>query len=233
MADKTVSTFAPPCAMPNGLQWTDEGLYVIDQYSDRVYLMDEDGFVIRAFETPTANGSGIAYGGGYLWTASNGSNTRREPHDTDTGISWVYQLDPRDGRFVNRFRTPDGGGIHGIEWDNGLLWVTAFNPKSLHLCDPAKEFEVVKSFEVSTERLHGLARDGDGIWCAHTSDKVIVKYNIETGAETDKIVFPPESPAPHGLSIKDGVLWYADANVNNPRQKQELRTKPEIGIITR
>ena len=83
MPDKTVSTFAPPCAMPTGLQWTDEGLYVIDQYSDRVYLMDEEGFIVRAFETPTANGSGISHGGGYLWTASNGSNTRREPHDTD------------------------------------------------------------------------------------------------------------------------------------------------------
>ncbi len=233
MPDKTVSTFAPPCAMPNGLQWTDEGLYVIDQYSDRVYLMDEEGFIVRAFETPTANGSGISYGGGYLWTASNGSNTRREPHDTDTGISWVYQLDPQDGSFVNRFRTPDGGGIHGIEWDDGLVWVTAFSPKSLHLCDPANNFEVAKSFEVPHERLHGLARDGDGIWCAHTSDKIIVKYNIETGAETDKIVFPPDAPAPHGLSIKDGVLWYADANVNNPRQHQELRTEADIGIITR
>jgi hypothetical protein len=233
MPDKTVSTFAPPCAMPNGLQWTDEGLYVIDQYSDRVYLMDEEGFIVRAFETPTANGSGISYGGGYLWTASNGSNTRREAHDTDTGISWVYQLNPEDGSFVNRFRTPDGGGIHGIEWDDGLVWVTAFSPKSLHLCDPANNFEVVKSFDVPHERLHGLARDGDGIWCAHTSDKIIVKYNIETGAETDKVVFPLDAPAPHGLSIKDGVLWYADANVNNPRQHQELRTEAEIGIITR
>ena len=60
MTDKTVSTFAPPCAMPNGLQWTDQGLFVIDQYSDRGYLMDEEGFVTRSFETPTSNGSGIA-----------------------------------------------------------------------------------------------------------------------------------------------------------------------------
>jgi hypothetical protein len=219
--------------MPNGLQWSDEGLWVLDQYSDRVYLMDDEGFVTRAFETPTANGSGITYGGGYLWTASNGNNTRREPHDTDTGISWVYQLDPMDGSFVNRFRTPDGGGIHGIEWEDGLLWVTAFNPKSIYLCDPKKNFEVVKKFAVSTDRLHGLARDGDGIWCAHTSDKVIVKYNIETGAETDRIVFGEGSPGPHGLSIKDGVLWYSDANVRSSDQSEVLRAKADIGIIER
>ena len=233
MTDKTVSTFAPPCAMPNGLQWTDQGLFVIDQYSDRVYLMDEEGFVSRSFETPTSNGSGITHGGGYLWTASNGRNTRRESHDTDTDVSWVYQLSDQDGSFVNRWRTPDGGGIHGIEYDNGLLWVTAFSPKSIYLVDPAKDFEVVKSFEVPYERLHGLARDGEGIWCAHTSDKIIVKYNIETGAELDKIVFLEGAPAPHGLSIKDGVLWYADANINNAAQQQILQSKPDIGIIER
>ena len=233
MPIRIISKFSPPCKMPNGLQWTDEGLFVIDQLSDNVYLVDEEGYVSRSFGTPTANGSGITFGGGFLWTASNGQNTRREPQDTDTGIGWVYKLDPRDGRFVDRFRTPDGGGIHGIEWDDGLLWVTGFNPKALTLCDPAKRLEVVARFEVPTERLHGLAREGDGIWCVHTSDRVVIKYDIKTGVETDRIVFPPDSPAPHGLSIKDGVLWYSDANVNNPRQDQELRSEPDIGIIDR
>ena len=233
MPVKTVSTFHPPCKMPNGLQWTDEGLFVIDQYSDDVYLMDEEGYIVRSFSTPTANGSGITYGGGFLWTASNGKNTRREPRPSDTGLGWIYQLDPRDGSFVNRWRTPDGGGIHGIEWDNGLIWVTGFKPKALNLCDPADDFKVVNRFEVATDRLHGLARDGDGIWCAHTSDKVIIKYSVETGDEMDRIQFAPDAPAPHGLSIKDGVLWYSDANVNSPTQTQVLRDKPDIGIIVR
>ena len=32
-----------------------------------------------------------------------------------------------------------GGGIHGIEWDNGFIWVTAFNPKAIYKVDAAKE----------------------------------------------------------------------------------------------
>lgn len=229
----TISIFHPPCKMPNGLQWTDEGLYVIDQYSDYVYLLDDDGYVIRSFMTPTANGSGITYGDGYVWTASNGQNNRREKRDTDTNVSWIYKLNPRTGEFVNRWRTPDGGGIHGIEWDNGKIWVTGFNPKAILLCDPDDDLKVLNRFEVKTERLHGLARDGDGIWCAHTSDKVIIKYSVESGAEVDRIEFAPDAPAPHGLSIKDGVLWYCDANVNSPKQHQVLRDKPDIGIVKR
>ena len=88
------------------------------------------------------------------------------------------------GDFVNRFRTPDGGGIHGIEWDDGKLWVTAFSPKAIILCDPfdlvvnestdkvlnkqsgkvqGSQMKVIKKIEVDTERLHGLLMLG-GLW---------------------------------------------------------------------
>jgi sugar lactone lactonase YvrE len=216
--------------MPNGLQWTDEGLFVMDQLTDNVYVIDEKGKVLRTINTPTENGSGITFGGGYLWTASNGETVSRPYRSTDTHLGYIYKLDPKTGAAVDRYRTPDGGGIHGIEWDEGLIWVTAFSPKALILCNPDNDFKVVKKFEVDLPRLHGLARDGDGIWCAHTTDNVIVKYNIETGRETDRITMGPKDPYVHGLSIKDGVLWYADANFAG-KHGTAIRGKPEIGKL--
>ncbi len=233
MTVTTTPTYSPSCRMPNGLQWSDDGLFVMDQQTDNVYVLNEEGYVSRSFSTPTENGSGITVGGGFLWTASNGQTKFRDFRPSDTHIGYIYQLDLETGAFVNRFRTPDGGGIHGIEWDNDLMWVTGFKPKALVLCDPADDFKVLEKFEIETERLHGLARDGDGIWCAHTTDKVIIKYSVETGEETDRVQFPPGSPAPHGLSIKDGVLWYADANMVGPGFKDEPRPGPEIGVIGR
>ncbi|MEE8363074.1 MAG: hypothetical protein V3S18_03280 [Dehalococcoidia bacterium] len=231
MAVKTVSTYPSPCRMPNGLQWTDEGLYVCDQRSDNVFVLDEEGYVSRMIPTPTANSSGITVGGGFLWTASNGKTGFRDPRPSDTGLGYIYQLDLQTGEFLNRWRTPDGGGIHGMEWDDGLIWLTGFNPKALILCDPEKDFAVVEKHEVETERLHGLARDGDGIWCAHTTHKVIVKYSVETGEEQERIVFPEDSPAPHGLSVKDGELWYSDAMMVGGGHDDPVRDGPEIGII--
>ena len=70
---KTKKQFETPCKGPNGLQWTDEGLFVMDQMTDNVYVVDEAGKLLRTIATPTANGSGITIGGGYLWTASNGT----------------------------------------------------------------------------------------------------------------------------------------------------------------
>lgn len=227
---KPVSTFDSPCEMPNGLQWYNEELFVMDQLTDDVLVIDEEGNLLRRINTPTENGSGITVGGGFLWTASNGGTVSRPYRSTDTHLGYIYKLDMETGEAVDRYRTPDGGGIHGIEWDDGLMWVTAFAPKALHLCDPSDDMRIVKTFPVELERLHGLARDGDGVWCAHTTDNVIVKYNIETGVETDRIAMGPEDAFVHGLSIRNGELWYADANFAG-KHGTATRGKPEIGKL--
>ena len=225
---QAIKTFPTPCFMPNGLQWTDQGLFVIDQHTDNIYLLDQYGEVIRTIYTRNENGSGITIGDGYLWTASNGRTKSRPYRSWDTHLGYVYKLDLGTGCVVERFRTPDGDGIHGLEWDDGLLWITAFSPKALILVDP-KDFRVIKHFPVELERLHGLARDGDGIWCAHTGDRLIVKYSVETGEEIDRIAMPSDGPRPHGVSIKDGELWYCDANFPD----LDKQPAPEIGKIVR
>ena len=227
---KTQKQIETPCEMPNGLQWTDEGLFVMDQMTDNVYVVDEAGKFLRTIHTPTANGSGITVGGGFLWTASNGNSVSRPRRSTDTGLGYVYKLDLQTGEAVDRFRTPDGGGIHVIEWDDGKIWITAFSPKALILVDPADNYNVVHKFEVELERLHGLARVGDGIWCAHTTDNVIVKYDIDSGAEKERITMDPDDAYIHGLSIKDGELWYGDANFAGTHNTATLG-QPEIGKI--
>ena len=223
-----IEMFPPPGLMPNGLQWTNEGLYVMDQHTDNVYVLDERGRVARTVYTRTENGSGITFGGGYLWTGSNGVTLSRPYRSWDTHLGLVYKLDPVTGDVVDRYLTPDGDGVHGLEWDDGLLWVTAFSPKALILVDPS-DFRVIRKFPVELERLHGLARDGDGIWCAHTADRVIVKYSVETGEEMDRITMPSDGPRPHGVSIKDGELWYCDANFPD----EDRQPGPTIGKILR
>ncbi len=230
MEGRLVPSLPTICGAPNGLQWTDDGLWIVDQLLDDAYLVDDTGEVIRKIGTPTENSSGVTFGGGYLWTASNGKTDARPFRSTDTHEGCVLKLDPSTGALVERFPTPDGGGLHGIEWDDGLLWVTAFNPKALILVDPA-DFTVLRTLPVELERLHGLIREGDGIWCAHTSDKVIVKYHVESGEILDRIDLPADGAAPHGLSMRNGEMWYCDANFSVKPSHSTRDEGSEIGKI--
>lgn len=187
------------------MQWTEDGLWVVDQVLDDAHLLDDSGNVLSRFRTITENSSGVTVGGGYLWTASNGTTKLRQFRPTDTHKSAILKLNPLTGESLGRFPAPSEG-VHGIEWDNGLMWVTAFNPERLVLVDPTS-FKVIREFLVQMKRPHGIALDGNGIWCAHTTDKAILKYHKEGGQVLERVNLPKEGPAPHGLSIKDGELW--------------------------
>tara|TARA_Y100000758_G_scaffold11945_1_gene8954 strand:+ start:335 stop:1027 length:693 start_codon:yes stop_codon:yes gene_type:complete len=215
--------------MPNGLQWFGDELFVMDQLTDDVFVLDEDGEIKRVISTETENGSGITYGGGFLWTACNGTASARPFRTHDDHVSKVRKIDPATGNTVDYFPTPDGGGIHGLEWDNGNIWLTAFNPRALILVD-GETYEVIHKFPCDLNVLHGLALDGDGIWCSDRAEKVVVKYDKTTGEEIDRLDLPGDGPDPHGLSIKDGVLWYSDADFP---AAEGMRGYPEIGAINR
>ena len=46
-----------------------------------------------------------------------------------------------------------------------------------------------------------MVRVEDGLWSTHTSDRVIVKLDLEDGTPLDVIEVPEDCPEPHGLSI--------------------------------
>ena len=212
---KLHTTLAPPATMPNGLQATDDGLWMIDQATEEIRLLDAGLNLVRTIPSPTENASGITVGGGYFWTGSNAPATARYPRPGDTRAPAILKCDLETGRVVQRFPTPDGGGIHGLEWVDGLLWITAFRPKAMTLVDP-DDFRVLRTVEVPHDRPHGLAWDSDGMWMAHTGLKLIVKYHAETGEELDRIQYPEDAPAPHGLTKWNGELWSCDANWPSP-----------------
>ena len=139
------------------------------------------------------------------------------------------QENPETGETVDYFHTPDGGGIHGIEWDDGNIWLTAFNPKCLILVD-GYTYDVLQKFPCDLNVLHGLAKDGDGIWCSDRAEKVIAKFDKNSGSKIDEICLPDDGPDPHGLTMLNNQLWYSDADFP---VAEVMRGYPEIGIIQR
>jgi len=217
--------FRSPYGVPNGLQITDEGVWVVDQITDRVALMsmadeDKDDYyghrrLIKDAPSESSNTSGLAYGDGSLWLAANGPGKQwRLPRPTDAPQGEILRIDPDTGETQGRWPIPTGGGTHGVEYDNiepGTLWVTTLKEQTITQMR-IDDWSVIRSLKLPYGRAHGVVRlEEDAIWVVHTGDRVIVKLDLATNDELDRIVVPEPHPEPHGLSICESGFLYCDA----------------------
>jgi streptogramin lyase len=210
---KVVKLFKSPDGNPNALEATAEGLWIGEQCTDRAHLVDwKTGKVKASVETESSNTSGIAYGAGSLWMAANGKAIGRAPRPTDSDTGAVVRVDPKTGKTLARHPIPGGGGVHGLEFAEGKLWITSLRIKKLSQVDP-ESFQLVHQIPVTLDRAHGLAWDPPAIWCMFSNERVIHKLDAKTGAILEKVTLTAEDPDPHGMCIWRGSLYYCDAGI--------------------
>lgn len=209
---KVVKLFKSPDDHPNALETSTEGLWVGEQTTDRAHLLDWQGNRIRTVETESSNTSGIAYGAGFLWMAANGKAIGRAAKPTDASTGEVLKVDPANGKTVARYPIPGGGGVHGLEFAEGKLWVTSLQLQKLSLVNP-NDFRLIRQIPVHLARAHGLAWDHEGIWCMHSTDRIIHKLATKDGRILEAVVLSPSDPDPHGMCLYQGHLYYCDAGI--------------------
>lgn len=222
MSVKIEKVYRSIYGLPNGIQMTDEGLLVACQVSDRVSLTktgeepDRFGstYLIREVQTESSNTSGLTAGGGALWLGANGSgHARRGPRPNDADKGHVVKSDPETGETLDRWPIIGDTGTHGLEYDNfedDTLWVTSTTHRKLHKVK-ISDWSVQRSIDLPLERVHGVVRLEDGIWCVFTSDRVIIKFDLASGEEIARIDVPEPHPEPHGLTLFEDKLMYCDA----------------------
>jgi len=227
---KVVKLFRSPDGHPNALETVKEGLWIGEQVTDRAYLVDWKGKVLKKVETESSNTSGIAYGGGYLWMGTNGKATHRPPRPTDGTTGEVVKVDPNTGKTVARYPVPGEGGLHGLEFAEGTLWMTSLKIQKLSQVDP-KDFRLIRQIPVHLSRAHGLAWDPpNAIWCMHSTDRVIHKLDAKDGRILEVITLAKDDPDPHGMCLYKGHLYYCDAGIAPGGKSNE---SPSAGYICR
>jgi streptogramin lyase len=205
------------CRQPNDLQFVADGLWVLDQVDPNkaFKVRPEDGSVIQELQTESIHGSGITYGNGALWIGSTKMSDPATPPRT-------LKVDPKTGKTLKSWVTPGSGlygnitpkstvsGAHGLKWVDGKYWMAVPASGKLFLMEP-ESGEIVRSIPAPGVRTHGLAWDNGFLWCVESDGRVIYKLDPKDGKPVSKIQLTREDPEPHGLDIKDGVLWYCDA----------------------
>ncbi len=227
--------FSGPGEQVNGLEAVAEGLWLCDQRDDHCYLVDYDGQQLRRFPSPARNASGITFGAGSVWVASNVRPAMIFRHDAVTGHCTAYVM------------LQGEGGVHGLQWRpyapgeqapatadqkpelhptapagrlnagpgvSGTLWVSRPGAHRVEHID-AETGELLSSFHFEPPRSHGMFWDeqDNSLSVAETNNGHILRFDPSSGELLDE--WRIEGPEVHGFARSaDGRIWVGDAATN-------------------
>jgi hypothetical protein len=192
-------------------------LPVLPDADEAAWLVDWNGKLLKTVNTHARNTSGMAYGGGCVWMGANAD-------------PWgIFQVDMNSKQISHR-QIPlsidgNGGGCHGVKWQNGKLWIAALRLGGILRVDPTTWVPEVLIRVTSEEktRLHDVAFDDEGnIWVvtgitstSYAAGKPgLNKYDGKKGDLLMTVDFAPGSCDPHGLVWHDGRLISCDAGIH-------------------
>ena len=196
--------YSTPGPHPNGLQATPQGIWCIDQQTNRLQLMDyATGNVLVDLATESDRGSGVTDDGDTLWISSTYNRK-------------ILRIDRNSGATIAECASPDPTqtGAHGLEWRAGELWLANPPSATVYLLDPANNCAVVRSFPAPGARPHGLGWHGEELWCVETNHRALYCFDTDSGDIRFKVQLPADAPEPHGMTIWDGHFWYCDADTH-------------------
>jgi hypothetical protein len=221
-----------PDRYPNALETSPEGLWVGDQVSERINLLDwKTGKVLEDFVGEAHNTSGLAVGGGFIWIGCNGAGTAaslrefKRPFDKNYGE--IVKLDMK-GKQVKGYRTP-WGSQHGTYYNRQTdkLWAVAPGLGLLVEMDPKDDLRISRMVQIRMNVPHGLDMLDGSFYVIDGADRLVARLDGENGRLQESWVFGPNDPDPHGMCIHDNHVYFTDAGLGGGRTPS-AGTKPQM-----
>jgi streptogramin lyase len=231
-APKIEMLWKSPDRYPNALESSPEGLWLGDQVSERINLLDwKTGKVLQDFIGEAHNTSGIAVGGGFIWIGCNGAGTAANLRDFkrpfDRNYGEIVKLDMK-GKQVKGYRTP-WGSVHGTYYnqETGKLWAVAPALGFLAEMDPKDDLRISRMLQIRMNVPHGLDFYEGSFWIIDGADRLVQRIDPESGRVQEVWAFGPNDPDPHGMCIHDNHVYFTDAGLGGGR-KPSPGTKPQM-----
>jgi streptogramin lyase len=203
---KVEQVFKSPGPKPNGLQATRDGLWIMDQGDNKVYLVTyADGKVLRALDTEADRASGITFDGEALWLASTYS---RE----------IIRSDATTGKTIQKYFTPGAGVIYRMVGDPPGRSSPLTPPRPAgqqrgqgQQVGGFQQGQVMGARALGTGA-HGLEWKDGKLWVAVPPSRTIYRMNPKEWIVEH--AFATAGNRPHGIGWEGKWLWCTDSNLN-------------------
>jgi streptogramin lyase len=198
-----IRSFDTETVRPSGITFDGEALWIGSTFSyENVRCHASTGAVMERRPTP----------GSTTYSQAGDPSPRRSPLAGTPMAQARPAVAGLGGRPAQRL-TQDPSvrfqGAHGQEWRDGKLWTTSTSARSIFRIDP-KTWVVEQRLSAPGPRPHGLAWEGRYLWHGDGDLNAFFKFDPETGQIVEKIQLADTDPLAHGLTIREGTLWYCD-----------------------
>lgn len=193
----------------SGITFDGEALWIGSTYNREIVRADaHTGKAIERHFTP---------GAGIIYQMASDPKQRRSPlakppaprpQTATKKTGTAKQVGGFDQGRIEGAAAP-GTGAHGQEWRDGKLWFAVPPSRCVYCIDP-KSWVVQTKFNTAGNRPHGIGWEGKYLWVADSNLNAFFKHDPETGDMVEKIQLADTDPLPHGMTIKDGYMWYCD-----------------------
>ncbi len=202
---KVIREFDTESDRPSGITFDGKSLWIGSTYSREIVQVDAvTGKTISRHFTP---------GAGVIYNMKGDPAGRSSPLAKAAAKPVVPVAKPA---VVGGFQAGDtlgskapGTGAHGQEWRDGFLWMAVPPAREVYQVDP-KTWVVQRKFGTAANRPHGIGWEGRYLWVTDSNLNAFFKHDPETGAMVERIQLADDDPLPHGMTIREGWLWYCD-----------------------
>jgi len=210
---KVLRNFETETEKSSGITYDGEALWIGSTYSREIVRCDaRTGKALERHFTP---GAGVIYqmAGDPPARSSPVPQNMRQVHaaapSSQTGNAARQQVVGgfQQGQVMGSRAT--GTGAHGQEWRDGKLWFAVPPSREVYRIDP-KTWVVETKFPTAGNRPHGIGWEGRYLWVTDSNWNAFFKHDPETGEIVEKIQLADNDPLPHGMTIREGWMWYCD-----------------------
>ena len=202
---RVLRSFPTETDKSSGITFDGSSLWIGSTYSREIVRVDaHSGKTLERHFTP---GAGVIYKMKGDPAARSSPLARKRPRPQRAAASTGFVGGFSQGE-VQGSKAP-GTGAHGQEWRGGKLWMAVPPSREVYCLDPAT-WEVQFKFSTAGNRPHGIGWEGKYLWVTDSNWNAFFKHDPETGEMLEKIQLADSDPLPHGMTIRNGVLWYCD-----------------------